>query len=583
MASPGPLKVQLGDRPSDLCAGLLHGLANWLGATPILVRGSVRGLQREKVFMRQLGRALGVAPIFLQLQEDGRDVAEAAASSVFVHVHFVQPALTPLEWVVTVDVYLERGDEDEALAVLMHHEVPELANEIWDDTLRIIAQHHHSVLIMLIMRGRLAVDRRLPVEDFSSWRAPLLSLAVEQPRGDFEALLALRADANFPDSRGHTPLAYAVLAYSHGCTTLLLRAGASVAPDTGYCPLLLSVAKMQRQMMHILLHARACPHRCAVAGSLRGVSPHGLACQWDDAETMRAFRIHGHHAAGPHPAILPVSFSLSGREVAFSEAGAEHAIILQLCHRMPPVGLFAREQCDRVAITYDSSASVDTHALFLRRALSGGDYDLAANVLERHPFLIEQEHGAWGDHGLPLCWAAERREVGAVSTLLQARASPNTTGRRRAGPLLLAVRFEDVGSVATLLLARADVNRASPEGRSALSMGAALRSQPLVSLLLEFRAHVSPCLEVLLPLLNSTFLRVGQGHDHCATPVLLLRAAGGLSHPLRVHAAISELVPKLLADGNWSAIFLLQCWAQSQLGLQSKVGRDRRLVQASES
>ncbi|CAE7367675.1 ANK3 [Symbiodinium sp. CCMP2592] len=493
------LEIQRGDRPSDVCAGLLDGLADWLKAPPILVRGLQPVEIGESAFKRDLGLALGTAPVFLQLRDARRDDAEAA--------------------------------------------------------------------------GRLAVDHDLPPEDFCSCRAPLLSMAANRPRGDFEALLALRADVNKPDSRGHTPLVYAVFAYSRGCTTLLLRAGASVAPDTGYCPLLLSVAMGQCQMVNVLLHARACPHRRAVAGSLRGISPYGLACEWNDGEIMRAFRMHGHHTAGPHPPILPVCFSLSGCEVALSEAGAEHALILEQFHRMPSVGLLvAEEHSDRIAITYDSSASLPTYALALRRAFCRQDYDLAANILERRPFLIEEaEYIVWGDDGLPLVWAAKIREVGAISTLLQARASPNMTTPGHAAPLLLAARHGGIGSVALLLLARADVNHVDADGLSALSIGAALRSPPLVSLLLEFRAHLSTRPEVLLPLLNSTFQRDGLGHDHCEASVLLLRAAGGVGHSDVVHKVISELVPRLLAEGNWSAIFVVHCWAHLQLGLQSTV------------
>ncbi|CAE7344686.1 unnamed protein product [Symbiodinium sp. CCMP2592] len=346
-----------------------------------------------------------------------------------------------------------------------------------------------------------------------------------------------------------------------------------VAPGTGYCPLLLSVAKRQRQMVHILLHARACPYRRSSAGSLRGLSPHGLAYQWDDSETMRAFRIHGHHAAGPHPAILPVSFSLSGNEVALSEVGAEHASVLQLCHRMPTVGLSAEERSDRVAITYNSSVCPRAHALALRCALSGGDHDLAANILERRPDLIQMsDYRAWGFNNLPLLWAVEL-EAGAVCTLLQARASPNVT-RGSAAPLLIAARQGDLSLAAMLLLARADVNLVSADGRSALSIGASFRNLPLVSLLLEFRAHVSPRPEVLSAVFQKSFLGGGRSFDHCAAALLLLRAAGALPHSV-VHAVLSELVPQFMADGNWKAIFAIQCWAQSQLGLQPKVGSDR--------
>ncbi|CAE7364568.1 unnamed protein product [Symbiodinium sp. CCMP2592] len=470
------LEIQRGDRPSDVCAGLLDGLADWLKAPPILVRGLQPVEIGELAFKRDLGLALGTAPVFLQLRDARRDDAEAA--------------------------------------------------------------------------GRLAVDHDLPPEDFCSCRAPLLSMAANRPRGDFEALLALRADVNKPDSRGHTPLVYAVFAYSRGCTTLLLRAGASVAPDTGYCPLLLSVAMGQCQMVN----------RAAFAGYLRMVwRVNGMT-----EEIMRAFRMHGHHTAGPHPPILPV---------ALSEAGAEHALILEQFHRMPSVGLLvAEEHSDRIAITYDSSASLPTYALALRRAFCRQDYDLAANILERRPFLIEEaEYIVWGDDGLPLVWAAKRREVGAISTLLQARASPNMTTPGHAAPLLLAARHGGIGSVALLLLARADVNHVDADGLSALSIGAALRSPPLVSLLLEFRAHLSTRPEVLLPLLNSTFQRDGLGHDHCETSVLLLRAAGGVGHSDVVHKVISELVPRLLAEGNWSAIFVVHCWAHLQLGLQSTV------------
>ncbi|CAE7595954.1 Ank2 [Symbiodinium sp. CCMP2592] len=582
MALHGTSEIHVAEHPSDLCVALLEGLPNWLEAAPMLVLGRDPAGIGVPELKRDLGRAFGIAPVFLQLRETRRDIGEGANCPLFWHVRFVRPALLPFQWVLTVNVYLTRGDEIEALAVLMHDEVPDLADDIWDHTFSTIRRQHFKLIIMLILRGRLAVDHRLSAEDASFWRAPLLSLTAAGPRCHFEALLALRADVNKPDSRGHTPLVYAVLANSHARTTLLLRAGAMVAPDTGYCPLLLSVAKRQRQMVHILLHARACPYRRSSAGSLRGLSPHGLAYQWDDSETMRAFRIHGHHAAGPHPAILPVSFSLSGNEVALSEVGAEHASVLQLCHRMPTVGLSAEEHSDRVAITYNSSVCPRAHASALQCALSGGDHDLAANILERRPDLIQKsDYRAWGFNNLPLLWAVEHGEAGAVCTLLQARASPNVT-RGSAAPLLIAARQGDLSLAAMLLLARADVNLVSADGRSALSIGASFRNLPLVSLLLEFRAHVSPRPEVLSPVFQKSFLGGGRSFDHCAAAVLLLRAAGALPHSV-VHAVLSELVPQLMADGNWKAIFAIQCWAQSQLGLQPKVGSDRCFALASGS
>jgi ankyrin repeat protein len=99
-----------------------------------------------------------------------------------------------------------------------------------------------------------------------------------------EALLLLKADPNFPNARGQTPLFFS--RFDADAVLLLCRAGAdpSHADETGTTPLHLSVRRRRLGTVGHLLRHRADVN----ARTRRGVSPLMLAAGWEQgAELLR--------------------------------------------------------------------------------------------------------------------------------------------------------------------------------------------------------------------------------------------------------------------------------------------------------
>jgi ankyrin repeat protein len=275
-----------------------------------------------------------------------------------------------------------------------------------------------------------------------------------------QALMESKADIDFRDKDGVTPIYMAAQNGQADTLLMLLEAKADVnaADGHGITPLFKSAARGLSEIVSILLKANPDVN----AADIDGVSPLYMAGQNGHAEALRMLLEAGADAnAAESDGVTPL----------YMAAQNGHA---------EPVRMLLEAKAN-------VNAASDSGSTPLCMAAQNGHAETVRMLLEAKADV----KAADSDGSTPLCMAAQDGHADAVRLLLDAKADVHAASNDGVTPLCMAAHCGHVESVRMLLEAKANLNATESDGVTPLCMAAQNGHAEAVRMLLEAKADLN--------------------------------------------------------------------------------------------